>query len=83
MSADTLSVPSRKFYERVKMKVMLSIYVSGAALMMLGFCSLSAGLSSANDTLKDNVDDNTLEDAYGALSAGYGIIYVNLTLFLL
>ena len=54
------------------MKILLSIYLSGAGLMMLAFCSIAGGQSSANDTRKDNTDDNTLEDAYGALAAGYG-----------
>lgn len=72
--ADTLTSSSRNFYERVKMKVLISVVVSCAGLMLLGFCSIAAGQSSANQQREDNVDEDDQEKVYSALSAGYGEI---------
>ena len=47
-SPDSLSVTSRSFYERAKNKVAGSIFLFGAALMLLGFCAVAGGLSNAN-----------------------------------
>ena len=47
--ADALSTKSRSYYERSRGKVAYSIIVAAASMMLLGFCSESAGLES--DTL--------------------------------
>mmetsp|Transcript_8981 Transcript_8981/g.13497 ORF Transcript_8981/g.13497 Transcript_8981/m.13497 type:complete len:138 (+) Transcript_8981:71-484(+) len=72
MSADTLTLTSRAFYERAKAKLATSIVLGAGALMLLGFCSSNSGLSSFNDTIKDQQNDDELEEAYGALAGGYG-----------
>lgn len=47
-SPDSLSVTSRSFYERAKNKVAGSIFLFGAALMLLGFCAVAGGISNGN-----------------------------------
>jgi hypothetical protein len=42
--ADTLTTASRQFYERSKAKEVVSITLAAASMMLLGFCSQSAGL---------------------------------------
>ena len=42
--ADALSTKSRSYYERSRGKVAYSIIVAAASMMLLGFCSESAGL---------------------------------------
>ncbi len=44
MSADNLTVASRNFYERTKLKLAYSLALAAAGLMVLGFCSSAAGL---------------------------------------
>lgn len=53
MSADTLTLTSRAFYERAKAKLATSIVLGAGALMLLGFCSEDSGLSSYNETMAD------------------------------
>ena len=53
MSADTLTLTSRAFYERAKAKLAASVVFGAGALMLLGFCSENAGLSSYNETMAD------------------------------
>ena len=42
--ADALSTKSRSYYERSRGKVAYSIIVAAASMMLLGFCSESAGM---------------------------------------
>eukprot|EP01038_Epipyxis_sp_PR26KG_P007678 gene7678-10448_t len=73
MSADTLTVTSRTFFERTKVKLVLSIVASAAALMLLGFCSTSGGLSAAqNNLLQKTYGDDHLQNSVAALAGGYG-----------
>jgi hypothetical protein len=72
MSADTLTQTSRAFYERAKAKLAASIILGSGALMLLGFCSEDGGLSRSNEIFADQQNDDELEEAYSALSAGYG-----------
>ena len=53
MSSDTLTLTSRAFYERAKAKLAASIVLGAGALMLLGFCSEDAGLSSFNETMAE------------------------------
>jgi hypothetical protein len=73
MSADSLSPSSRNFYERVKSKMVMSIFTGALGLLFLGFCATTGGQSQANADLgdKDNLDDHTA-DSYDALTTGYG-----------
>jgi hypothetical protein len=41
--ADNLSNQSRDFYERTRSKMILSMLVGAAGLLLLGFCSFSGG----------------------------------------
>lgn len=72
MSADTLTITSRAFYERAKGKLVLSIILGAGSLMLLGFCSEDGGLSRYNSITADNQNDDEIEEAYGALAGGYG-----------
>jgi hypothetical protein len=72
----SLSVTSRLFYERTKVKQAVSITCAGFGLMLLGFCSYSAGESqSAKDQAGDvpsAINDDNLKASYEALASGYG-----------
>jgi hypothetical protein len=46
MSADTLTQPSRDFYERAKLKVAASLAFAAGSLMLLGFCAEYGGQSN-------------------------------------
>jgi hypothetical protein len=79
--ADELSLASREFYERAKLKFGLSFFAAGFGLMLLGFCSTAGGLSSSYQIQKDqyvsqvgssNADQKTL-DYYSGLVGSYGI----------
>mmetsp|Transcript_22897 Transcript_22897/g.23549 ORF Transcript_22897/g.23549 Transcript_22897/m.23549 type:complete len:140 (+) Transcript_22897:76-495(+) len=72
MSADTLTITSRAFYERAKAKLAASIILGAGSLMLLGFCSEDGGLSRFNTIQADNLDDDHQIEAYTALSGGYG-----------
>jgi Ni,Fe-hydrogenase I small subunit len=53
--------------------VAISIIVSAAALLTLGFCSSSGGVSSAyGDYSKVSGIDSDIKDGYGAMQAGFG-----------
>lgn len=72
MTADTLTVTSRAFYERSKLKVVYSLVIFGFSAMLLGFSSEAAGVSDANNIDADNLSGDA-EDQAKALGAGYGI----------
>jgi hypothetical protein len=72
MSADTLTLTSRAFYERAKAKLAASIILGSGALMLLGFCSEDSGLSKYNDIISGKQNDDELEEAYSGLAGGYG-----------
>jgi hypothetical protein len=72
MSADTLTTPSRDFYENSKTKVAISLTFAGIGLLLLGFASLEGGLSRAASLSKDQVNIGWVEDALDAQSSGYG-----------
>jgi len=75
MSADTLSVKARGFYEYTKGKLVITIILGAGMMAVMGqMCYFVAKTQEANWTL-DNQDDqfsNTLEDAYSDKSAGNG-----------
>ena len=48
-SPDTLSVVSRAFYERSKMKCALGLLILSLTVMVLGFCSNAAGLAQSTN----------------------------------
>jgi hypothetical protein len=70
MSADMLSVPSRNFYENIRLKVAFSMSVFAGSLLLMGLCTSAGGQSSAANYV---VDSNSTDDggAY-ALAGGYG-----------
>mmetsp|Transcript_9937 Transcript_9937/g.14976 ORF Transcript_9937/g.14976 Transcript_9937/m.14976 type:complete len:119 (+) Transcript_9937:101-457(+) len=72
MSADSLTIKSRDFYERSKVKLVLSIVCGALGLMSLGFCTTAGGQSSFNDTMADKSNSSESEDVYEAFSAGFG-----------
>jgi hypothetical protein len=50
---DSLTVTSRTFYERAKLKVAASMFFGAMCLMLLGFASSSGGESNSFNLLKD------------------------------
>ena len=75
MSADSLTVSSRGFYERAKIKVGASIFLASFGLMLLGFCSSSGGESASNQQLYSQSGDSITtyqKRSYQALISGYG-----------
>jgi hypothetical protein len=75
MSADTLTVTSRTFYERTKTKVAISIITSAAGLMALAFCSSTGGLAASNGDLAKSYTGDA-KDAVEALQSGYGRLFI-------
>ena len=71
MSADTLTVTSRAFYERTKVKIAASIVFGASALMLLGFCSYSAGEAQAAKLYAEDAPNNKWEDISQAKADGY------------
>ena len=71
MSADTLTLTSRAFYERAKAKLAASLILGAGSLMLLGFCSEDGGLSRSNSIKSDNTASNSDKNSYDALSGGY------------
>jgi hypothetical protein len=73
MSADTLTVTSRAFYERSKFKIAVSIVAGGAALFFLGFCSAAGGESQASQDLSKGLSTGSnAYKSYQSLAGGYG-----------
>lgn len=71
MNADSLSLKSRVFYERVRTKMAVSLFFAGLSLVALGFCSAYGGQSdSANNYRKNAIGD--AREAYQSLVGGYG-----------
>jgi hypothetical protein len=72
MSAlDTLTVTSRTFYERTKLKQTYALIAAAAGLVLLGFTSIAGGLSTYNKIASDNATGDMI-DAYESLESGYG-----------
>ncbi len=76
MSADTLTVTSRAFYERSKAKVAISIIVAASGLMLLGFCSVAGGNAASNNEIYQTTgakqSDDHNQNSIQALAGGYG-----------
>jgi hypothetical protein len=72
MSADTLTTPSRDFYENSKIKVAISLTFAGIGLLLLGYASLEGGLARAAGLERDRQKVGWIEDALDAQASGYG-----------
>eukprot|EP01033_Poteriospumella_lacustris_P011778 gene11779-8388_t len=74
MSADTLTVESRAFFERSKSKVSVSLWYGAAAIVFLGFCAAAGGMAAAYNNVTDSSVNNSseVEDAYTSFKGGYG-----------
>jgi hypothetical protein len=46
MPKDELSLTSRNFFERARVKLIMSLLIASGGLMLLGFCSFSGGQAS-------------------------------------
>jgi hypothetical protein len=80
MSADTLTFPSREFYENSRIKVAISLTFAGIGLLLLGFAAAEGGQSRASSLAKDLVNVGWMEDALEATAGGYGFsCFVKLT----
>ena len=57
--------------------MILSITTGGISLMLLGFCSVSGGLSVVNknrfERVSNSVDDH-IPNSFAALTGGYGML---------
>mmetsp|Transcript_23421 Transcript_23421/g.24062 ORF Transcript_23421/g.24062 Transcript_23421/m.24062 type:complete len:119 (+) Transcript_23421:49-405(+) len=72
MSADSLTIKSRDFYERAKLKQVFALVLAAAGLMTLGFTSSYGGQSNFYTIQLDEIDDDDVAEINGALSAGFG-----------
>ena len=72
MSSDTLTVPSRNFFERTRAKLVISIATGAMGLMLLGFGSSSGGLAESSKDLNKHLNDDHISNSYSNLAAGYG-----------
>jgi hypothetical protein len=74
MSADTLTISSRAFYERTRFKFVASMAVLAGSCMLLGFVSQTGGQSLYNSRTKDSMNNLSTkqEESYDALIQGYG-----------
>ena len=71
MSADTLTLTSRTFYERSKAKLAISLALGAISMFFLGFCSSSGGVSRAQGDYESQTDND--DGAHNAQQSGYGI----------
>jgi hypothetical protein len=71
-AADSLTVKSRDFYERAKMKQVLSLVLAATGLMALGFCAAYGGQSNFNTIMEERTDDDDVVEIYSSLSSGFG-----------
>lgn len=72
MSADTLTFPSREFYENTKIKVAISLTFAGIGLLLLGFAAGEGGVSRAASIAAGEAPTGWMEDAFDATASGYG-----------
>lgn len=72
MSADSLTIKSRDFYERAKLKQVFSLILASIGLMSLGFTSEYGGLSNYFTIEEDKANDDKIEEMASAQSSGYG-----------
>jgi hypothetical protein len=73
MSADTLTLNSRDFFENAKMKKTLSLTFAGIGLLLLGFSCAHGGESRAAQlTAELSGQASWREDAYTDLAGAYG-----------
>jgi hypothetical protein len=74
-SVDDLTKRSREFYERSLYKGFLSFIYAALALMFLGFCSTSAGVSKATQIVYDSYNsfnDDHIKLYYQSIMGGEG-----------
>jgi lipoprotein signal peptidase len=84
MTLDTFTPAGRLFYEISKKKLTYSLMMAVAILALLAMVSKMWGLSAYNDSMKKHQIDDEMEDAYNALSQGYGFSgFCNFLAFLL
>uniref|UniRef100_A0A7S0SSU5 Uncharacterized protein n=1 Tax=Chromulina nebulosa TaxID=96789 RepID=A0A7S0SSU5_9STRA len=85
MSSDTLTISSRAFYERTKIKMVASILVAALGLMLLGFASTAGGNAQSNNLLQQRtITDDNVKQSFQALTGGYGFAtFVYLLAFIL
>jgi hypothetical protein len=74
MSADTLTLKSRNFYENTRFKVLASICLGGAGMLLLGYCSVSGGVAKSYHLMASNnsENDDKLMTANTRAATGYG-----------
>jgi len=75
--ADVLTTSSRNFYERTRGKVVVSLVLGSASLMLLGFCSYSGGTAAnfQSDLTHQNklaTTDDFRKTQLNQLVSGYG-----------
>jgi hypothetical protein len=71
MSADTLTYPSREFYENSKIKVSISLTFAGIGLLLLGFACIDGGLAQSSNLQADRSSGSS-ENMFEAEAGGYG-----------
>lgn len=70
--ADTLSPKSRKFYERTRTKMAVSIFLGSMAMLCLAYCSAYGGQSDNANYYKKHSNNDTDEAAFQSLVGGFG-----------
>ena len=71
MSADTLTLTSRTFYERSKAKLVISLTLGAIGLFFLGACSASGGQAQAQGDFHNKMNGND-DGSHDAQQSGYG-----------
>ena len=69
---DSLTLSSRQFYERSKAKLVVSVIVAAASMMLLGFCASAGGQAASANEVAGEQTVNAYKLAYKALVSGYG-----------
>ena len=78
-ATDTLTITSRAFYERSKMKLVASIALSGFGLMFLGFCSSAGGNSASAQKSADAIPSSTNDGMCEHLSCVLSQLFLQIT----
>ena len=75
MSADTLTVKSRGFYEFTRFKLIASLLLGACIMLCLGLCSSAGGEAQARNSVLEHqtFNDDHIEDGTNAAAVGYGM----------
>jgi hypothetical protein len=65
--SDALTAVSRAFFERAKMKMVLSLTLGAGFLLLLGFTAAAGGESASANHMKESADNGNADGKFGEI----------------